>query len=111
VLISGTAKEGDCMTIRSLRVSMFAALTTLMLLGGAGVARAQEGPIDHLRHRTHQIVRVTHRAIRHHRPVVRVYVAPQRHYYRHRYYRDRYYRARVYDRYHHRYYYRTYRRY
>jgi len=78
---------------------MFATLTTLMLLAGAGVARAQEGPIDHLRHRTHQIAHVTHRVIRHHRPVVvRVYVpAHHRHYYRYR----------VWDRRHHRYYYRT----
>jgi hypothetical protein len=95
------------MTFQSLRVSMFAALTTLLLLGSTGVARAQEGPIDHLRHRTHQIVRATDRVIRHHRPVVRVYT-PVHH--RH-YYRERYYRVRVYDRYHHRYYYRTYRRY
>jgi hypothetical protein len=91
------------MTFRLLRVSMFAALTTLMLLAGAGVARAQEGPIDHLRHRTHQIANVTHRVIRHHRPVVvRVYVPAHRRH-DHRY--------RVYDRRHHRYYYRTYRRY
>jgi hypothetical protein len=80
-------------------VSTFAILTTLMLLAGAGVARAQEGPIDHLRHRTHQIAYVTHRMIRHHRPVVvRVYVpAHHRHYYRHR----------VWDRQRHHYYYRT----
>jgi len=90
------------MTARSLRVSIFAALTTLMLFASAGVARAQEGPIDHLRHRTHQIVRVAHRAVRQHRPVVvRVYVpAHHRHVYRYR----------VYDRRHHRYYW-TYRRY
>lgn len=84
------------MTVRSLRVSMFAMLTSVMLLGSVGVARAQEGPIDHLRHRTHQIVRTTDRVIRHHRPVVvRVYV-PRHHRYYHRY--------RVYDRRHHRYY-------
>ena len=88
------------MTFRSLRVSIFATLTTLMLLAGVGVARAQEGPIDHLRHRTHQIVHVTHRAIRPHR-VVRVYVPEHR---RH------YYRYCVYDRRHPRYYY-HYRRY
>jgi hypothetical protein len=91
------------MTVRSLRVSMLTALTTLMLLTGAGVARAQEGPVDHLRHRTHQIVHMTDRVIRHHRPVVvRVYVPAHR---RHEY------RYRVYDYRHHRYYYRTYRRY
>ena len=92
-------------SLRSLRVSLFAGLTTLMLFAGAGVARAQEGPIDHLRHRTHQIVRTTDRVIRNHRPVVRVYVAPthRRHYYSHR--------VRVWDRRHHRYYYRYYRGY
>src|SRR5262249_28634950 len=95
------AEEVTDMTFRSLRVSIFATLTTLMLLAGVGVARAQEGPIDHLRHRTHQIVHVAHRAVRHHRPVVRVYVPEHR---RH------YYRYRVYDRRHHRYYY-HYRRY
>jgi hypothetical protein len=91
------------MTARSLRISIFAAVTTLMLLMGAGIARAQEGPIDHLRHRTHQIVRAADRAVRHHRPVtVRVYVpAHHRHVVRYR----------VYDHRHHRYYYRTYRRY
>ena len=94
------------MTVRSLRASMFAGLTTLLLFAsaGVGVARAQEGPIDHLRHRTHQIVRATDRVIRGHRPrpvVVRVY-EPRHH--RH------YYRVRHYDRRHHRYYY-TYRRY
>ncbi len=88
------------MNVRSLRLSMFAALTTLMLLTPAGVARAQEGPIDHLRHRTRQIAYATHRVIRHHRPVVvRVYAPPH-----HRHY----YRTRVWDRRHHRYYYRTY---
>jgi hypothetical protein len=87
------------MTVQSLRASIFAGLTAVMLLGGTGVARAQEGPIDHLRHRTHQIVRTTDRIIRHHRPVVRVYVPEHR---RH------YVRYRVYDRHHHRYYYRTY---
>jgi hypothetical protein len=92
------------MTVRSLRVSMFAALTTLMLLASTGVARAQAGPIDHLRYRTHQIVRTTDRVIRHHRPVVRVYVQHRPRY-------ARYYRVRVWDHRHHRYYYRTYRRY
>jgi hypothetical protein len=87
------------MTLRSLQTSFFAALTTLVLLAGVGVARAQEGPIDHLRHRTHQVVYVAHRAIRHHRPVV-VYVPEHR---RH------YYRYRVYDHRHHRYHYRYYR--
>jgi hypothetical protein len=93
------------MTFRSLRTSIFAGVTTLMLLGSAGVARAQEGPIDHLRHRTHQIVRTTDRVIRHHRPVVVVSRPAYRHH------RPRYVRVRVYDRYHHRYYYRVYRRY
>jgi hypothetical protein len=95
-------QEGDQMTFRSLRISMFAAVTTVMLLGSAGVARAQEGPIDHLRHRTHQIVRATDRAVRGHPPVVvRVYTP---------HHRRHYYRVRMYDRYHHRYYY-VYRRY
>jgi hypothetical protein len=86
------------MTVRSLRVPIFAAITTLMLLTTGGVARAQEGPIDHLRHRTHQIAYTTHRVFRNHRPVVvRVYEPPRRHYYRH-------YRHRVYDRRYHRYY-------
>jgi hypothetical protein len=85
------------MTFRSLRGSIFTALTAVMLFGSAGVARAQEGPIDHLRHRTHQIVRATDRVVRGHRPVVvRVY-SPR--------YRRHYYRVRMYDRYHHRYYY------
>jgi len=84
------------MTLRSLRVSMFAALTTLMLLGTAGVARAQEGPIDHLRHRTHQIVRTTDRIVRGHPPAVRVYVNTH---HRHLH------RVRVWDHRHHRYYY------
>jgi hypothetical protein len=88
------------MTFRSLRVSIFATLTTLMLLAGVGVARAQEGPIDHLRHRTHQIVRAAHRAVRPRGPVVRVYVPEHRRYY---------YRYRVYDHRHHRYHYRYYR--
>lgn len=90
------------MTVRSLRVSMCAALTTLMLVGSAGIARAQEGPIDHLRHRTHQVVRETRRIVHGQRPpVVRVYVRPpHRHYHRYR----------VYDRRHHRYYW-VYRRY
>jgi hypothetical protein len=91
------------MTVHSLRASMFAGLTAVMLLGGAGVARAQEGPIDHLRHRTHQIVRTTDRIIRGHRPVVRVYAPEHRHYVR-----GHYVRYRVWDRHHHRYYYRTY---
>ncbi len=83
------------MTLQSLRASIVAALTTLLTLTGVGVARAQEGPIDHLRHRTHQIAHVTHRVIRDHRPVVvRVYVPHRRHYYRYR----------AYDRRHHRYY-------
>jgi hypothetical protein len=90
------------MTFRTLRVTISAALTALMLLAGADVARAQEGPIDHLRHRTHQIVRTTDRVVRNHRPVVRVVVRDHR--------RPRYYRARVWDHRHHRYYYRTYRR-
>jgi hypothetical protein len=86
------------MTVRSLRVSIFAGLTALMLVGSTGVARAQEGPIDHLRHRTHQIVRATDRLVRQHRaPVVRVYVAPHRRYYH-------YHRYRAYDRRHHHYY-------
>ncbi len=85
-----------------LRVSMFAALTAMMVVTGAAVARAQEGPVDHLRHRAHQIVYTTHRMLRPHRPtVVRVYVPSER---RH------YYRYRAYDRRHHRYYW-TYRRY
>jgi hypothetical protein len=90
------------MTVRTLRLSIFAALTTLMLLGTAGVARAQEGPIDHLRYRTHQIIRETHRIIgQHHPPVVRVYVSA---------YPRHYHRYRAYDRRHHRYYW-AYRRY
>ena len=90
------------MTFRSIRISIAAALTMLMVLAGAGVARAQEGPIDHLRHVTHHIVRQTDRAVRGHRPVVvRVYTP--------RYHR-RVHRVRLYDRYHHRYYY-VYRRY
>jgi len=90
------------MTFRSIRISIAAALTMLMVLAGAGVARAQEGPIDHLRHATHQIVRQTDRAVRGHRPVVvRVYT-PR--------YRRHVHRVRLYDRYHHRYYY-VYRRY
>ncbi len=80
------------MTFRSLRTSIFAVLTTLMLLAGVGVARAQEGPIDHLRHVAHRVIR--------HRPVVRVYVPRHRRYY---------YRYRYYDRHHHHYYYRYYR--
>jgi hypothetical protein len=93
------------MSFRSLRLSLFAALTTLTLLGSAGVARAQEGPIDHLRHRTHQIIRATDRAF-HGRPPaavrVRVYVPAHRRYeYRYRY--------RVYDRRCQCHYYRTYR--
>ena len=91
------------MTVRTLRAGMFAGLATLMLLGSAGVARAQEGPFDHLRHRTHQIVRATDRIIRPRPRVVRVYVVPQ--------HRRHYVTYRVYDRHHHRYYYRTYRRY
>lgn len=88
------------MTFRSLRVTVFGMLTALMVFAGTGVARAQEGPVDHLRHRTHQIIRATDRVIRHHRPVVvRVY-APRP--------RGHYYRVRVYDRHHHHYYYRTY---
>jgi hypothetical protein len=91
------------MTVRSRRLSMCVAVTALMLLMGGGVARAQEGPIDHLRHRTRQIAYATHRVLRHHRPVVvRVYASPDhRHHYRYL----------VWDRRHHRYYYRTYRRY
>jgi hypothetical protein len=82
------------MTFRSLRASMLAVLTMLMVLAGAGVARAQEGPIDHLRHRTHQIVRMTDRVIRNHRPVVVHVYAPEhrRHYYRYRVYDSRYHR-------------------
>jgi len=91
------------MTFRSLRISISAALTALMLLAGVGVVRAQEGPIDHLRHRTHQIVRATDRAVRGRPVTVRVRVYSPR-YHRH------YYRYRMYDRYHHRYYY-EYRRY
>jgi hypothetical protein len=86
---------------------MFAAVTMVTLAGGVGVARAQEGPIDHLRYRTHQIAHVTQRVVSDRRPVVRVYV--DRHH-RHRYARRHYSRHRVYDRRHHRYYW-TYRRY
>lgn len=91
------------MIVRILRTSLLAGMTTLMLSAGTGVASAQEGPIDHLRYRAHQI----DRAIRHHRPVVRVYEPRHRRHYVH----ARYYRVRVYDHRHHRYYYRTYRRY
>jgi hypothetical protein len=88
--------------LRTLRVSVFGLLTAVMLFATAGVARAQEGPIDHLQRRTHQIVRETHRVlIGNRRPVVRVVVPAHRRHYR---------RVRVYDRRHHRYYYRTYRR-
>lgn len=96
------------MIVRTLRTSLLAVMTTLMLSAGVGVASAQEGPIDHLRHRTHQIIYLTDRAIRHHRPVVvRVYEPRHRRHHVH----ARYYRVRAYDRRHHRYYYRTYRRY
>jgi len=78
------------MTFRSLRVPMFAALTTVMLSAGTGVARAQEGPIDHLRHRTHQIVRTVHHAFYHHHPRR---VTVRRYDYRHhRYYYETYWR-------------------
>jgi hypothetical protein len=84
------------MNYRWIRMPILGALTSVMMLTGAGVAQAQPEPV--------RVARAhVHRAVRHVHYVVRRIVVPRRHYYHRHHYRV-YYSYR--DHRYHRYYYR-----